>query len=106
MVGMKVLKSPRSTASCDRFVLRKEQPLLAQAFCLAFKRAPSHLSIRLDDDLLMRVANKAIVARRSLVGRWRSWCKAAAESNPVAAARLLPRHGRSQVRKLAESLAA
>jgi NADH-quinone oxidoreductase subunit G len=85
-LGMKVAEIP----ALDRIlvigsVLRKEQPLLAQRLRQAVKkRAQFNLINPVDDDLLMRVANKAIVAPGALAGILAQVVKAAAEIKAVA----------------------
>jgi NADH-quinone oxidoreductase subunit G len=85
-LGMKVAEIP----ALDRIlvigsVLRKEQPLLAQRLRQAVKRrAQFNLINPVDDDLLMRVANKAIVAPGALAGVLAQVVKAAAEIKAVA----------------------
>ena len=65
--------------------LRKEQPLLAQRLRQAVKKgAQLNLVNPVDDDLLMRVANKAIVAPSSLPGVLAQILKAVAEIKSVA----------------------
>ena len=108
-LGMKVAEIP----ALDRIlvigsVLRKEQPLLSQRLRLAVKkRAQFNLINPVDDDLLMRVANKAIVAPGELTGVLAQVVKAAAEikavSVPAAVAGVVVD---SAARKIAESLAA
>jgi len=85
-LGMKVADIP----ALDRIlvigsVLRKEQPLLAQRVRQAVKKqAQFNLINPVDDDLLMRVANKAIVAPDALAGVLAQVVKAAAEIKSVA----------------------
>jgi NADH-quinone oxidoreductase subunit G len=85
-LGMKVAEIP----ALDRIlvigsVLRKEQPLIAQRLRQAVKkRAQFNLINPVDDDLLMRVANKAIVAPGALAGILAQVVKAAAEIKAVA----------------------
>ncbi|HKB82755.1 MAG TPA: NADH-quinone oxidoreductase subunit NuoG [Burkholderiales bacterium] len=108
-LGMKVAE----VSALDRIlvvgsVLRKEQPLLAQRMRMAVKkRAQFNLINPVDDDLLMRVANKAIVAPGALAGVLAQVVKAAAEIKSVAVP--LAVSGASikpEARKIAESLAA
>ena len=108
-LGMKAADIP----ALDRIlvigsVLRKEQPLLAQRFRLAVKRrAQFNLVNPVDDDLLMRVANKAIVAPSALVAVLAQVVKAAAEIKSVAApAAIAGIAVGPEARKIAESLAA
>ena len=64
--------------------LRKEQPLLAQRLRQAVKkRAQFNLVNPVDDDLLMTVANKAIVAPSAMTGLLAQVVKAAAELKSV-----------------------
>ena len=107
-LGMKAADIP----ALDRIlvigsVLRKEQPLLAQRFRLAVKkRAQFNLVNPVDDDLLMRVANKAIVAPSALVAVLAQVVKAAAEIKSVAApAAITGIAVEPDARKIAESLA-
>jgi NADH-quinone oxidoreductase subunit G len=107
-LGMKVADIP----ALDRIlvigsVLRKEQPLLAQRMRQAVKkRAQFNLVNPVDDDLLMRVANKAIVAPGALAGVLAQVVKAAAEIKSVAApAAVAGVAVDPAVRKIAESLA-
>jgi NADH-quinone oxidoreductase subunit G len=66
--------------------LRKDQPLLASRLRMAVKKgAQFNLINPVDDDLLMRVANKAIVAPAALVETLGQVVKAAAEAKGVAA---------------------
>ncbi|MEO8165549.1 MAG: NADH-quinone oxidoreductase subunit NuoG, partial [Betaproteobacteria bacterium] len=89
-LGMKVAE----LAGLDRILmigstLRKEQPLLAHRLRLAVRKgAQFNLLNPVDDDLLMRVANKAIVAPSLMVATLARIVKAAAEikSVPVPAA--------------------
>jgi NADH-quinone oxidoreductase subunit G len=89
-------------------ILRKEQPLLAQRFRLAVKkRGQFNLINPVDDDLLMRVANKAIVAPSAMAGVLAQVVKAAAEIKAVAVpAAVAGVVVDPAVRKIAESLAA
>ena len=65
--------------------LRKDQPLLAGRLRMAVKKgAQFNLINPVDDDLLMRVANKAIVAPSALVEALGQVVKAAAEAKGVA----------------------
>ncbi len=85
-LGMTIADLP----SLDRILvigstLRKEQPLLAQRLRQAVKKgAQFNLVNPVDDDLLMRVANKAIVAPSSLPGILAQILKAAAGIKSVA----------------------
>ncbi|MEO8005282.1 MAG: NADH-quinone oxidoreductase subunit NuoG [Betaproteobacteria bacterium] len=86
--------------------LRKEQPLLAQRMRQAVKkRAQFNLLNPVDDDLLMTVANKAIVAPRAMPGLLAQIVKAAAElkseTAPTAVAGVAVG---AAARKIAESL--
>ena len=106
-LGMKVADIPR----LDRILvigstLRKEQPLLAQRLRQAVKRgAQFNLINPVDDDLLMRVANKAIAAPSALVGILAQVVKAAAEIKSVAVpAAVAAVAVDPAVRKIAESL--
>jgi len=108
-LGMKIAQ----IATLDRVLvmgcaLRKEQPLLAQRLRQAVKKgAEFNLINPLDDDLLMRVANKAIVAPSAMVGILAQVVKAAAEIRSVAVPSALAGVGVDpSVRKIAESLAA
>jgi NADH-quinone oxidoreductase subunit G len=108
-LGMKVAE----VSALDRIlvigsVLRKEQPLLAQRFRLAVKkRGQFNLINPVDDDLLMRVANKAIVAPSALVATMSQVVKAAAEIKAVAApAAVAGIVVDAAARKIAESLVA
>ncbi len=89
-------------------ILRKEQPLLAQRFRQAVKkRAQFNLINPVDDDLLMHVANKAIVAPSAMAGVLAQVVKAAAETKGVAVpAAVSGAKVDSDVRKIAESLVA
>ena len=89
-------------------ILRKEQPLLAQRFRQAVKkRAQFNLINPVDDDLLLRVANKAIVAPSAMAGALAQVVKAAAETKGVAVpAAVAGVDVDPAVRKIAESLAA
>jgi len=65
--------------------LRKDHPLLAQRFRQAVKKgAQLNLINPVDDDLLMRVANKAIVAPSAMPGALGQVLKAAAEAKSAA----------------------
>jgi len=65
--------------------LRKEQPLLAQRLRMAVKKgAQFNLVNPVDDDLLMRVANKAIVAPAAMVEALGRIAKAAAQVKQMA----------------------
>jgi NADH-quinone oxidoreductase subunit G len=65
--------------------LRKEQPLLAHRLRQAVKKgAQFNLINAVDDDLLMRVANKSIVAPSTWLGCLAQLVKAAAEIRSVA----------------------
>jgi len=65
--------------------LRKDHPLLAQRFRQAVKRgAQFNLINPVDDDLLMRVANKAIVAPSAMPEALGQVLKAAAEAKSLA----------------------
>ena len=88
--------------------LRKEQPLLAQRLRQAVKQgAQFNLINPVDDDLLMRVANKAIVAPGALAGILAQVVKAAAEFKSVAVPPAVAGVAvEPAVRKLAESLTA
>ncbi len=88
-------------------VLRKEQPLLAQRFRLAVrKRAQFNLINPVDDDLLMRVANKAIAAPGALAAVLAQVVKAAAEIKAAAVpAAVAGMTVGPEARKIAESLA-
>jgi NADH-quinone oxidoreductase subunit G len=69
--------------------LRREQPLLAQRLRMAVKKGAQFSLVNpVDDDLLMRVANKAIVAPAAMAQILGEIVKAAAESKnaPVPAA--------------------
>jgi NADH-quinone oxidoreductase subunit G len=106
-LGMKVT----DISALDRIlvigsVLRKEQPLLAQRFRQAVKkRAQLNLINPVDDDLLMRVASKAIVAPSALTGVLAQVVKAAAEIKSVAVpAAVAGIVVDPAVRKIAESL--
>ena len=108
-LGMKVAEIP----ALDRILvigstLRKEQPLLAQRLRMAVKKgAHFNLINPVDDDLLMRVANKAIVAPGALVGVLAQVVKAAAEIKSVAVpAAVAGVAVDAAVRKIAESVAA
>ena len=108
-LGMKVTEIAR----LDRILvigstLRKEQPLLAQRLRQAVKQgAQFNLINPVDDDLLMRVANKAIVAPGALVGILAQVVKAAAEFKSVAVPPAVAGVAvEPAVRKLAESLTA
>ena len=108
-LGMKVADIP----TLDRILvigstLRKEQPLLAQRFRQAVRKgAQFNLINPVDDDLLMRVGNKAIVTPSALVETLAQVVKAAAEiksvAMPSAVAGVVVD---SAIRKMAESLAA
>ena len=89
-------------------ILRKEQPLLAQRFRQAVKkRAQFNLINPVDDDLLLRVANKAIAAPSAMAGVLAQVVKAAAETKGVAVpAAVAGVNVDPAVRKIAESLAA
>jgi len=108
-LGMKVTEIAR----LDRILvigstLRKEQPLLAQRLRQAVKQgAQFNLINPVDDDLLMRVANKAIVAPGALAGILAQVVKAAAEFKSVAVPPAVAGVAvEPAVRKLAESLTA
>jgi NADH-quinone oxidoreductase subunit G len=108
-LGMKVAEIP----ALDRIlvigsVLRKEQPLLAQRLRQAVKKhAQFNLINPVDDDLLMRVANKAIVAPGALAGVLAQVVKAAAEIKAVAVpAAVAGVAVDPAARRIAESLAA
>ncbi|HWH47743.1 MAG TPA: NADH-quinone oxidoreductase subunit NuoG [Burkholderiales bacterium] len=85
-LGMKVT----AINSLDRVLvvgstLRKEQPLLAQRFRQAVKKgAQFNLLNPVDDDLLMRAANKSIVAPSALPAALGQVLKSAAEAKAVA----------------------
>ena len=107
-LGMKVAEIPR----LDRILvigstLRKEQPLLAQRLRQAVKKgAQFNLINPVDDDLLMRVTNKAIVAPSAMTGILAQVVKAAAEIKSVAVpAAVAGVAVDAAVRKIAQSLA-
>ncbi len=85
-LGMRVSE----IAGLDRILLvgstlRKEQPLLAHRLRLAVRRgAQCNLINPVDDDLLMRVANKAIVAPSMMPGTLAQIVKAAAQIKSIA----------------------
>ncbi|HVY06650.1 MAG TPA: NADH-quinone oxidoreductase subunit NuoG [Burkholderiales bacterium] len=107
-LGMKVAEVP----ALDRILvvgatLRKEQPLLAHRMRQAVrKHAQFNLINPVDDDLLMRVANKAIVAPDAMAGALAQVVRAAAEikSVPVPPAASAV-NVEAAARKIAESLA-
>ena len=108
-LGMKIAEIP----TLDRVLvvgstLRKEQPLLAQRLRQGVKKgAQFNLINPVDDDLLMRVANKAIVAPSALVEILAQVVKAAAEIKSVAAPAAVAEVAvDAAVRKIAKSLAA
>jgi NADH-quinone oxidoreductase subunit G len=108
-LGMKVAEIP----ALDRVlvigsVLRKEQPLLAQRLRMAVKkRAQFNLINPLDEDLLMRVANKAIVAPGEMAQVMAQVVRAAAEIKAVAVPSAVAGVTvQADARKIAESLAA
>ncbi len=85
-LGMKVSE----LAGLDRILLvgstlRKEQPLLAHRLRLAVRKgAQFNLINPVDDDLLMRVANKSIVAPSMMPGALARIVKAAAQIKSIA----------------------
>ncbi|MDD5612023.1 MAG: NADH-quinone oxidoreductase subunit NuoG, partial [Gallionella sp.] len=85
-LGMQVAE----IGACDRFLvvgsfLRKDQPLLAQRIRQAVKNsAQANVIHSSDDDLLMPVANKAIVAPAELVDVLAQVMKALAEAKQAA----------------------
>src|SRR5690606_9377985 len=86
--------------------LRKEQPLMAHRMRMAVKKgAQFNLVNPVDDDLLMRVANKAIVAPSAMVEVLGQVLRAVAEAKqasvPVAVAGLTVGE---EARRIAESL--
>ena len=87
--------------------LRKEQPLLAHRIRQAVKkRGQFNLLNPVDDDLLMPVANKAIVAPSAMTGVLAQIVKAAAEIKSVAVpAAVASVNVDAAARKIAESLA-
>ena len=106
-LGMTIADIP----SLDRILvigatLRKEQPLLAQRLRQAVKNgAQFNLINPVDDDLLMRVANKAIVAPSALPGILAQIIKAAAGIKSVAApAAVAGVAVEAAARKIAQSL--
>ena len=108
-LGMKITE----VSQLDRILvigstLRKEQPLLAQRMRQAVKKgAQFNLINAVDDDLLMRVANKSIVAPSMWRGCLAQLVKAAAEIRSVAVPHSLA--GTSvddSVRNIAQSMAA
>jgi NADH-quinone oxidoreductase subunit G len=108
-LGMKIAE----ISQLDRILvigstLRKEQPLLAQRMRQAVKKgAQFNLINAVDDDLLMRVANKSIVAPSMWLGCLAQLVKAAAEIRSVAVPPSLA--GTSvddSVRNIAQSMAA
>jgi NADH-quinone oxidoreductase subunit G len=107
-LGMKVAE----ISALDRVLLlgstlRKEQPLLAHRLRQAVKRgAQFNLINSVDDDLLMRVANKAIAAPSALVEILAQVVKAAAEIKSAAVpAAVAAVTVHTAARKMAESLA-
>ncbi|MEO8159253.1 MAG: NADH-quinone oxidoreductase subunit NuoG [Betaproteobacteria bacterium] len=108
-LGMKVAE----IVALDRIlvigsVLRKEQPLLAQRLRMAVKqRAEFNLINPVDDDLLMRVANKAIVAPGAMAQVLAQVVKAAAQIKAMAVpAAVAGVAVDPAARKIAESLVA
>jgi NADH-quinone oxidoreductase subunit G len=107
-LGMKVA----DLGSLDRVLavgttLRKDQPLLASRLRTAVKNgAQFNLINPVDDDLLMRVANKAIVAPSALVETLGQVVKAAAQvKNLQAPAAVAGLTAGDAARRIAESLA-
>ena len=83
-LGMKVaeLSKLKSTLIVG-ITLRKEQPLISQRLRMAAKKGLALNVIHVaDDDLLMVVANKAIVAPSEMLGTLAQVLKAALERNP------------------------
>ncbi len=83
-LGMKVAElSKLKSALIIGSTLRKEQPLISQRLRLAVKRGLALNVIHAaDDDLLMPVANKAIVAPSAILDTLAQVLKAALERNP------------------------
>ena len=86
-IGMSIADINRT----DRFLvvgsfLRKDHPLLAQRIRQAVKKgAQANIVHAADDDLLMKVANKAIVAPDAMVGALAQILKALAQETQTAA---------------------
>ncbi len=83
-LGMKVAElSKLKSALIIGSTLRKEQPLISQRVRMAVKKGLALSVIHIaDDDLLMAVANKAIVAPSELLSNVAQVLKAALERNP------------------------
>ena len=83
-LGMKVAElSTLKSALIIGSTLRKEQPLISQRVRMAVKKGLALSVIHIaDDDLLMAVANKAIVAPSELLSNVAQVLKAALERNP------------------------
>ena len=83
-LGMKVAElSKLKSVLLIGSTLRKEQPLTSQRLRMAVKKGLALNVIHVaDDDLLMPIANKAIVAPSALLGTFAQVLKAAFESNP------------------------
>jgi NADH-quinone oxidoreductase subunit G len=84
-LGMKVAElSKLKSALLVGSTLRKEQPLISQRLRMAVKKGLALNVIHVaDDDLLMPIANKTIVAPSALLGTLAEVLKAALERNPA-----------------------
>lgn len=109
-LGMKIAEINR----LDRVLvvgsmLRKDHPLLAQRLRQAAKRGTQiNLINAVDDDLLMKIEHKTIVAPREMVKALAEVLKAAAEAKNQPcpfSAQLAPLNPSQEVRRIAESLA-
>ena len=85
-LGMKVAElSKLKSVLLIGSTLRKEQPLISQRLRVAVKKGLALNVIHVaDDDLLMTVANKAIVAPSGMLANLAQVLKAALERNPAA----------------------
>ena len=84
-LGMKVAElSKLKSALIIGSTLRKEQPLISQRLRMAVKKGLALNVIHVaDDDLLMTVANKSIVAPSAMLGMLTQVLKAALEKNSI-----------------------